>query len=358
MGQENYPYVETTNRTKRNFHSTNKMCKVHNTVGSLTTIKTHLLQNKIDDFNSINELLSFRNNYATARQQIISKHEILITEERNNLNAEILQLENDISKKKSEVQQTLQSEIETLRRKFNELADSPKSFIQEFTSGFKQIFLSIKIKYRELFFNSIVSSANKANVQILENKYHRLHSIDSNFDGAVHESLGSTLGDLDRKKRVIDEINNFIYGAIGEQKVVKELEHLSDDYILINNFSYTFTQPIYNRQERQSIKSIQLDHLLISPSGIFIIETKNWSNASLNNLNLYSPVDQIKRANYALFKLLSRNVNLNLSHHWGERKIPIRNLIVLINQKPQQEFQYVKILTLHELLGYVEYFKP
>lgn len=45
-------------------------------------------------------------------------------------------------------------------------------------------------------------------------------------------------------------------------------------------------------------------------------------------------------------------------HHWGDKKISIRNLIVLTNRKPNEEFQYVKILTVNELLGYVNYFKP
>jgi hypothetical protein len=45
-------------------------------------------------------------------------------------------------------------------------------------------------------------------------------------------------------------------------------------------------------------------------------------------------------------------------HHWGEKRIPIKNLIVLTNHKPNEAFQYVKIVTLSELLGYIKYFKP
>jgi hypothetical protein len=44
--------------------------------------------------------------------------------------------------------------------------------------------------------------------------------------------------------------------------------------------------------------------------------------------------------------------------HWADKKIPIKNLIVLNNTKPKEEFQYVKILILDELLGYIKYFKP
>jgi hypothetical protein len=45
-------------------------------------------------------------------------------------------------------------------------------------------------------------------------------------------------------------------------------------------------------------------------------------------------------------------------HHWSDRKIPIKNLIVFTDMKPKEEFQYTKILTTEELLSYVKYCKP
>lgn len=54
----------------------------------------------------------------------------------------------------------------------------------------------------------------------------------------------SELQELDRKKTIIDQINSSIYGALGEQKVVKELEKLSNDYILINDFTCRFHPPV------------------------------------------------------------------------------------------------------------------
>jgi hypothetical protein len=144
--------------------------------------------------------------------------------------------------------------------------------------------------------------------------------------------------------------------------VVKELENLSDENVLINDFSLTFHPSIYNRKENEYIKSIQIDHILVSPSGIFLIETKNWSEKSLASLDLRSPVQQVKRTSFALFKLLSSDLVNNRvrlhKHIWGDRKIPVKNLIVLTNTKPTEEFQYVKVLTLSELLGYIRYFKP
>jgi len=199
-------------------------------------------------------------------------------------------------------------------------------------------------------------------VQQHQDKTNRYHYITSNFKDAVNQSCLNQLTELEKKQRVIEEVKNSIYGALGEHKVVKELENLSDENILINDFALTFHPAIYYRQENDYIKSIQIDHLLATPSGIFLIETKNWSEKSLSSLDLRSPVQQVKRTSFALFKLLNgvianERVKLN-QNNWGDRKIPIRNLIVLTNSKPNEEFQHVKILTVNELLGYVRYFKP
>ena len=102
------------------------------------------------------------------------------------------------------------------------------------------------------------------------------------------------------------------------------------------------------------------DHLLVCQSGIFLLETKNWSKSSIDSLDLRSPVKQIRRTSFALFVLLnsgSRSSGVNLNrHHWGDKKVPIRNLVVMINEKPKEEFKHVKVLSLKELIGYIKYF--
>ena len=55
---------------------------------------------------------------------------------------------------------------------------------------------------------------------------------------------------------------------------------------------------------------------------------------------------------------LSNNRLRLVTHHWGEKKIPIRNIVVFTNSKPKEEFQYVKVLTIKEVIGYINHFKP
>lgn len=337
--------------------------KTYNKIGSLTTLKSHLEENNIHDFKSLNEVINFQKSYSILRQQLISDHENLIEQEKMILNIDLPNLDEIIEKHRQNSELKLKNEIDEIKQLLNVLKNNvSKNFFHKLICSLKNLKYKREINQKENNFDNEVKKSIKKLIDDYQIKSNRYQFITSNFNEAVKQSAKDSLSELDRKKTTIEELNNFIYGALGEQKVVKVLETLSDDYFLINDFSVTFSPAIYNKRENDYIKSVQIDHILIGPSGIFIIETKNWSEKSLENFSLRSPVEQIKRTSFILFYLLNNeksNYYLRLNkHHWGEKKIPIKNLIVLTNTKPKEEFQFVKVLTLDELLGYINYFKP
>lgn len=339
------------------------MSKTYNTIGSLKTIKTHLEENNIYDFKSLKEVIDFKNSFAISRLQLISHYKTLIEEEQNSLNVELKTLETTIENKRQHTEQILNDEIDKLKQQLNiSISSTPTNLFQKLAKELRHWNYKRKIKHEEKAFDSNVKATISYIIDDYQRKKNRCQFINSNFDEAVRQGAYHSLSELERKKAIIDNLNNFIYGALGEQKVVKTLENLSDEYFLINDFSVSFSPAIYNRQDDDYIKSVQIDHILVGPSGIFLIETKNWSEKSLKNMSLRSPVQQIRRSSFVLFKLLNNemsNYHLRLDrHHWGDKKILIKNLIVMTNTKPQEEFQFVKILTLNELLGYINYFKP
>lgn len=339
------------------------MCRTYNKIGSLTTLKLHLEENNIHDFKSLKEVIDFQKSYAIFRQGLISHHENLVEEEKNMLNVDLPDLDTAIEAQRQESVLRLKNEIDKLKQQLNILTTNPsRSFFQKLSNDLKHYNYKRKIKRKEHNFEIKVKKSISKLIKDYQVKSNRYQFITSNFNEAVKQSVQQPLLELERKKAIIDEFNSYIYGALGEQKVVKTLETLSDEYFLINDFSVSFSPAIYNRRENDYIKSVQIDHILVGPSGIFLIETKNWSEKSLENLKLRSPVEQVKRASFALFYLLNNEMNnyhLSLDmHHWGNKKIPIKNLIVLTNTKQKEEFQFVKILTINELLGYVKYFKP
>jgi hypothetical protein len=339
------------------------MCRTYNTIGSLTTLKSHLNNSNIHDFKSLKEVMDFQSSYAAIRQQLISHHENLIEQEKNMLNIDLQQLETAIQTQKQQSEQQLIDDIDKLKQKLSiSINKASTNFFQGIIKNLRHRNYKRKIKQKEQNFDIEVKMAISELVGNYQFKNNRYQFIASHVNEAVRQSAQHPLSELERKKAKIDELNSFIYGALGEQKVVKTLEALSDEYFLINDFAVSFSPAIYNRQENDYIKSVQIDHILVAPSGVFLIETKNWSEKSLESLSLRLPVQQIERTNFVLFKLLNSGISiyqLHLDrHHWGEKKISIRNLIVLTKTKPNEEFQYVKILTLNELLNYVNYFKP
>ncbi len=339
------------------------MSKIFNTVGCLNTIIKHLNQHGIHDFETLEDIIDFQNGYLSIRLQVIIKHENLIEKERNELQPDIAQLEELIARRRSMIESEINDKIHLLKEKLDIASLSHSNhLLQKFIRTLNQWYFKIQISYHQKSFKSRVESSVKSLNEILQQKRLRYQFIRSNFNDAVRLSYNQQVAEIDRKKRVIDEVNSFVAGAIGEMNVMNILKKLPDNYCLINDFSLSFSKAIYNRQENDYIKSIQIDHLLISPAGIFLIETKNWSKASMQNLNLRSPVQQIRRTSFALFKLITVDIscnNLKLDRHqWGDKKIPMRNLIVLTHSKPKEEFQFVKVLTLAELTGYINYFKP
>ncbi len=331
------------------------MTKIHNTIGCLTSIKSDLIKNNITEFTSVKELISFQYNYSELRNQIILNHTLLIEEEKGNLTNEIPSLEESLDLKKKQFKEKHQSVVSGLEDKIKQ---TNTTFINQFIESIKNQFINYKILKERILLENKLFYYFKFDENVLIQKKKRLEYLSQNFENAVCASFKYEIDELDRKKAVIDNLKKFIYGAQGEQKVVNELKKLSDEHILINDFYYSFHPQIYNKTQDFYVKSIQIDHLLIAPSGIFIIETKNWSNNSLKNSSLFSPVQQIKRANFAIYSLLNENSFNVKKHHWGETNIPIRNIIVLINNKPMEGFKHVKVLTLSELNGYINYFKP
>lgn len=179
-----------------------------------------------------------------------------------------------------------------------------------------------------------------------------LHYLRDNYSQELDQRSRPSLTKQEHTLSIIQSLKPLMVGAIGEHKVAHELSRLPDDYTIINDFVLRFDTPLYYPEGEQYIYTAQIDHLVIAPSGLYLIETKNWSKQSIESSKLRSPVDQIKRANYALYKLISGHFLLD-EHHWGERTIPIYNIIATLKHRPKERFKYVIVKLIGELNAYL-----
>jgi formyltetrahydrofolate hydrolase len=188
------------------------MCKVYNQIGSLTTIKLHLHEHNINEYKSLNELINFQKNYIFTRQQITANHKLLVEQEKNTLSDEIPKLDYSIKSKKNALQRQLILKLKKLKHRLDNLPLVHSNIIQAIIFFIKKIILKFKIQINKLTFNFKIAYSLKYLIRNYNKKNSRYQYIVSCFEDAVMESSLPQLQELDRKKGVIDQINNSIYG--------------------------------------------------------------------------------------------------------------------------------------------------
>lgn len=334
------------------------MARIYGKIESLKSLKSELESKGISRFNSVREINDFLSNYnsekLTILNEISDKLEKEYFETCINLKQRIQNKTAIINVETGKIDiriSELQTKIDLI---YNNKDDN---FLKKLVSSVRLYFLKNQSNYFIKNKTKLINSSIKDISKNIEIDALFIKKYETEKPNLIEKRAKLKTEKLEYTRNVLKNSTNLISGAIGENLVVKEIKKLSDDYVLINDFKLSFSPPIFYKKQNQRINSIQIDHLLISKAGVFIIETKNWSKSSVNSTNLRSPIEQIERSNFALYVYLSKSIFLN-EHHWGEQKIPIRNLIVMINNKPTAKFKFVSIKLLTELNDYIKYFEP
>jgi hypothetical protein len=151
---------------------------------------------------------------------------------------------------------------------------------------------------------------------------------------------------LDNHAFIVDNMS-FYVGAIGEETVINALSRLPDEYHLFNDVNLRFHPPIHWKEKNDYIKSSQIDHVVVGPTGLFLVETKNWK---LSNIEAKSDklVYQVRRSSLALWYYLRK--------HYARNNVPkTRNIVVSVQGcRPGQRLgPYIDITTPNRLCEYI-----
>jgi len=310
-------------------------------------------------FNSIREIDDFKRNYESIKVEILAQAQISIQKEIAQKSTELEKLELELKAAVRNEEEEVKSAIHRLDVTITELTERLNK--QRFL---RRLFLTISRWQQNSKLHELRNNSDRIifkRTSLIRRKVKNLHShvdfLNTNTEKIISERCENDLSELNRTKQAISDLRTIIAGAKGEYAVEQELKKLPDNFYVINDYRLNFTRPIINKKNGDKIFSIQIDHLVISPAGIFLLETKNWSNRSIRSLNLRSPIDQIQRSSYALFVFINNNISIN-SHHWGSKQISLKSVLVMVGANTNQKFQFVKIKELKELNRYLKYFEP
>lgn len=319
------------------------MVRILGQSGAVNDFMIEMRRRGITIFKDFSEVLDFKNEW---QRRIINykkkkRDELLSEISKDKEFLKSLDLEGRILIR----QESLLTEQKELPFKLKTLTESYQEDPQN-SSLAKVITLTrARIEDLEQNFDEILKQPFTKEITLAKKLDARLDNIDYEVDIFCHDYIQDTF----RVVNTIDSLMIFFAGAIGEFKTITQLKLLPDSYILVNNYNMEFLKPIFYPKEQEWIETVQIDHLVVGPSGIFILETKNWSEETITDPSKYSPIKQVQRANYALYSYLKMI--------FSSTKIPLRNILVMVGQQVVDEFAFVKILPPERLISHITYFE-
>jgi cellobiose-specific phosphotransferase system component IIA len=263
--------------------------------------------------------------------QEIDNHIVLLKKELHNFETN---LEDTIQ----EYRNKISAEIEFARRALQLLQENV-SFIQKVLNFFKIRAAKEKIRLLQDQYESCPQKFQK-----------KLDLTKKNFDEAQsnRESLIENKCRVEKYKvELLESAHSSpdLAGAIAELELIESLKKLPDNYYVISDINLSLDRAIYFDDEW--LRSAQIDHVVISSCGIFVIEVKNWSRNFTQHGDYFNPYQQVKRASYLCYKLIGERYNLktrSIIAHKGA-----------IPGKPRDS--HAKVLSIHEVKDYILWFK-
>jgi hypothetical protein len=254
----------------------------------------------------------------------------------------------------------LAQELELLKESLDKPTAKTRNPIKWFFQAYRRSKDSKRRKILEEHFMEEVDRPFRKLVKTIRDIEKRIDNSENNTEAMIAQRLAPQIREKQTIDRALKSSQTWLSGARGEREVVRTLAELPDTFVVINDVNLRLVPPLMSNEGRRF--HCQADHVVVGPPGVFNVETKNWSPKSIRNLDLRSPVEQVRLTGKALYRDVNRAIRNGYirvaNHHWGEKSVRVRNILAMVGARPNAEFQYVNMLPVNRLRGYLEYFEP
>lgn len=137
----------------------------------------------------------------------------------------------------------------------------------------------------------------------------------------------------------------FHAGADGENRVIEKLSNLSDGYHVLCGVRIVLPYWVtYNG--KKNLRSAQMDFVVVSTKGVFLVEVKNWSDDYVKNYEKLNPYEQTDRAGRVLWIALKSII----------KNIRVTNVLLSIqgNMQYNNNYRAVFVSSLEKINGFLE----
>ena len=253
--------------------------------------------------------------------------------------------EQDFTKKKTDLNKSYQKTVHLNKEKIIEKMKTLSLEIKrlkEPTTFFKKL----KRKRQVFIVRRRIKTLKKKADEYFENLKTegniRQNSLETNYEKNKFDIVGKAKKtEYNIKSLQYIQKSPDLFGAIAEVELIENLTSLPKNYYVLNDVSLSLIDAM--RFDDKWRRTAQIDTMVISPAGIFVIEVKNWSKKFIETSDYHDPYDQVKWAAYLCYK---------------QMKIKTRSIIAHTgNVPPKPNGSYAKVLRLDEVKSYILWFK-
>ena len=311
------------------------MARIYGQSGCTELLVEGIHKRGLRDLNSLKDITHFRDNFTRLLTEVIETAKDVLSGEINSLKNIIGQLVDELKEKISNRESMLLNEKEQIIEQIN---NQPKKKMPK------------RLKVLETKFDKELRKPFKKDGKKVDKMTKKCGKMELNYDKTIRKRTKKRIKQMNESKTFIDQKSSFIQGAFGEERVIRTLMELPDTFIIFNDVRLSFAKAIRWKKYNEYVKSCQIDHVVIGPSGIFLIETKNWNPKTLQTTR-FLPHKQVDRAGYVFF-IKFKNLFRKL-----RKKIPIRSIVVTLRGLPIVDYPHVKQLIPRELISYILWFQ-
>jgi len=311
------------------------MAKIIGNSGCTDFLLNKLHRVRLREINSIDEIRKIVENFSGLLNKITNKEKESLSLDIEVLKKEEMKLLGELNEKVSERRSQLlaeKKEIPTLIEKYSNIS---KNLFIKLLNKIKILRLKRRLKNLGRNLDKLIEKPFRKIKKRIKKIQKLYGTLEKNYDSIIEKRTSY----LHKSRKIVNKNIQVYYGAVGEEAVIRELKFLPDSYSVFNDVNLSFSRSIRWKKYNEYVKSCQIDHVVVGPSGIFLIETKNWSARTLRTAQ-FTPPHQIERAGYIFY---IKTINL-----FG-KKMPIHNIVVTLGKVPTYKHQYVQQLSVKEL---------
>lgn len=126
-----------------------------------------------------------------------------------------------------------------------------------------------------------------------------------------------------------------------EDLVSRELHKLPDPFVVLKNVFLRLGHIVTHHRSSESVRSCQIDIVVIGPPGVYVIEAKEWDSYSFEKAIPHKEADQAGLVVYIKLK------------NKFEKRIPVFNIVTTINEVLGMKYGRVKQCSLWKLMTFI-----